>query len=116
MAKSTFSFTSLLVSWTLPLGDGIRLRKRGLVRTYPRPHASCRLFALALSFCLMSASDSATPQTKPQPAVKAVAQGGQGDPWWKHAVIYEVYPRSFQDSKDDGVGDIQGITSRLNYL
>jgi alpha-glucosidase len=38
------------------------------------------------------------------------------DPWWKHAVIYEVYPRSFQDSNGDGVGDLNGITSRLDYL
>lgn len=38
------------------------------------------------------------------------------DPWWKHAVIYEVYPRSFQDSNGDGVGDMNGITSRLDYL
>ncbi len=38
------------------------------------------------------------------------------DPWWKHAVLYEIYPRSFQDSNGDGVGDINGITSRLGYL
>ena len=38
------------------------------------------------------------------------------DEWWKHAVIYEIYPRSFQDSNGDGVGDIRGITSRLDYL
>lgn len=38
------------------------------------------------------------------------------DAWWKHAVIYEIYPRSFQDSNGDGVGDINGITSRLDYL
>jgi alpha-glucosidase len=37
-------------------------------------------------------------------------------PWWKHAVFYEIYPRSFQDSNGDGVGDLNGITSRLNYL
>jgi alpha-glucosidase len=39
-----------------------------------------------------------------------------GKHWWEHAVIYEIYPRSFQDSNGDGVGDINGITSRLDYL
>ena len=38
------------------------------------------------------------------------------DLWWKHAVIYEIYPRSFQDSDNDGIGDINGIESRLSYL
>jgi alpha-glucosidase len=36
--------------------------------------------------------------------------------WWKHAVIYEIYPRSFQDSNGDGIGDLNGITERLDYL
>ena len=40
----------------------------------------------------------------------------KADPWWKHAVVYEIYPRSFQDSNGDGVGDLNGITSRLDYL
>ena len=38
------------------------------------------------------------------------------DPWWRHAVIYEIYPRSFQDSNGDGIGDLNGITQRLDYL
>jgi alpha-glucosidase len=37
-------------------------------------------------------------------------------PWWKGAVIYEIYPRSFQDSNADGIGDLNGITSRLDYI
>ena len=37
-------------------------------------------------------------------------------PWYQHAVFYEIYPRSFADSNDDGVGDLNGITSKLDYL
>ena len=36
--------------------------------------------------------------------------------WWETAVIYQIYPRSFQDSNDDGIGDLPGITSRLEYI
>lgn len=36
--------------------------------------------------------------------------------WWKEAVVYQIYPRSFQDSNGDGIGDIRGITSRMDYL
>jgi alpha-glucosidase len=36
--------------------------------------------------------------------------------WWNQAVFYEIYIRSFQDSNDDGLGDLNGITSRLDYL
>jgi alpha-glucosidase len=37
-------------------------------------------------------------------------------PWWRHAVFYEIYPRSFADSNQDGVGDLKGITGKLDYL
>ena len=36
--------------------------------------------------------------------------------WWETAVIYQIYPRSFQDSNSDGIGDLPGITSRLSYI
>src|ERR1035437_2367759 len=39
-----------------------------------------------------------------------------GHQWWQHAVFYEIYPRSFADSNNDGIGDLNGITSKLDYL
>jgi alpha-glucosidase len=65
--------------------------------------ASLLTLALAFSALAQTPAPSNHPQTNT-------------DKWWKHAVIYEIYPRSFQDSNGDGVGDIQGIASRLDYL
>jgi glycosidase len=36
--------------------------------------------------------------------------------WWQQGVIYQIYPRSFQDTDGDGIGDLRGIELRLNYL
>jgi len=49
-------------------------------------------------------------------AFPAAAGQPPADPWWGHALIYEIYPRSFQDSNGDGLGDLNGITQRLGYL
>src|ERR1700722_4676121 len=40
----------------------------------------------------------------------------EGHAWWQHAVFYEIYPRSFADSNNDGIGDLKGITAKLDYL
>ena len=37
-------------------------------------------------------------------------------PWWQTGVIYQIYPRSFQDTNGDGIGDLKGIARRLDYL
>ena len=70
---------------------------------------------VTISLCLAAGPGLA--QQAPSQTSKAehAVQKAQ-DRWWKHAVIYEIYPRSFQDSNGDGVGDINGITSRLDYL
>jgi oligo-1,6-glucosidase len=36
--------------------------------------------------------------------------------WWKSATVYQIYPSSFADSNGDGIGDLKGITSKLDYL
>jgi alpha-glucosidase len=50
----------------------------------------------------------------------AVAQNtrvdAEGHQWWQHAVFYEIYPRSFADSNNDGIGDLNGISSKMSYL
>jgi alpha-glucosidase len=65
------------------------------------------LAALALSACLWAV-----------PALAAAPHVAPADPheWWKHAVFYELYPRSFADSNDDGIGDLNGVTAKLDYL
>ena len=40
----------------------------------------------------------------------------EGHQWWQHAVFYEIYPRSFADSNNDGIGDLNGINSKMSYL
>jgi alpha-glucosidase len=51
-----------------------------------------------------------------QASASAATQTATGRDWWKNAVFYEIYPRSFQDSNGDGIGDLKGITQRLDYL
>ncbi|MDO5049404.1 MAG: glycoside hydrolase family 13 protein [Actinomycetaceae bacterium] len=48
--------------------------------------------------------------------VRAEVQRSDWDQWWRTAVIYQVYPRSFSDSNNDGLGDVKGIIKRLDYL
>jgi len=63
----------------------------------------------------MLAAGAQVPATKPAADPSPAATASMQD-WWKNAVIYEIYPRSFQDSNGDGIGDLNGITQRLDYL
>jgi alpha-glucosidase len=75
----------------------------------------------AFLLCLVPVILLAVTTTARHRRLNANIHGIHGNPnakehWWKHAVIYEIYPRSFQDSNGDGIGDLNGITSRLGYL
>lgn len=56
------------------------------------------------------------PEMFGHPSTAEPAPLGIDPDWWKGAVIYQIYPRSFQDSNGDGIGDLPGITRRLPYL
>ena len=71
--------------------------------------------ALALSLGVFALT-SATHIMPAQAGSKPSSAASNEQDWWKNAVIYEIYPRSFQDSNGDGIGDLNGITERLDYL
>ncbi len=80
----------------------------------PSFRLSLAIAALAVSTWLPAQAPSAVGPTEEQ--VRFAALPTTDSTWWKHAFIYEIYPRSFQDTNGDGVGDLPGITQHLDYL
>ncbi|ADW70999.1 alpha-glucosidase [Granulicella tundricola] len=75
-----------------------------------------RFRALAPLFAALILAASASLPAPAQTVPVNIAAPVTSDVWWKHAVVYEIYPRSYQDSNGDGLGDLNGITQRLPYL
>jgi alpha-glucosidase len=76
-----------------------------------------RFFALLLlAGCVVANPTWAQNQRAVVYSNQAAALPTHDETWWKHAVLYEIYPRSFQDSNGDGIGDLNGIRERLGYL
>jgi alpha-glucosidase len=76
--------------------------------------AAAVLFLAAAT--LVAATLTAGAQTAPAKLATHSSSSASARDWWKNAVIYEIYPRSFQDSNGDGIGDLNGITQHLDYL
>ena len=76
----------------------------------------CAAFALFLCLGVWPPAGRARAADPPSTNSSSATTKSSGQEWWRHAVIYEIYPRSFQDSDSDGVGDMKGIASRLGYL
>jgi alpha-glucosidase len=88
-----------------------------LSRPIARNIEGCALSLLLGAAALIAGGQTSPAKPVPQQKtlVRTAAGAGERD-WWKNAVIYEIYPRSFQDSNGDGIGDLNGITQRLDYL
>jgi alpha-glucosidase len=67
-------------------------------------------------YCLLAMVAGTGTASGAQAPARQPARPNADSVWWQHAVIYEIYPRSFQDSNGDGTGDLNGISRRLDYL
>ena len=79
------------------------------------------MFGLILSLflcfsCTAKKAEDKTPVNAATASTANSATDAEGHQWWQHAVFYELYPRSFADSNNDGIGDLNGIDSKLDYL
>jgi alpha-glucosidase len=80
----------------------------------PRNFSSSIVFTI-LFCCVSVAAQNVSSVSDAGPRVPLNKFGTQAD-WWKHAVVYEIYPRSYGDSNNDGTGDLNGITQHLDHL
>ncbi len=71
------------------------------------------LFGLFIALFACKSENKKIEAAKITPSVSPAVPDAK---WWKEAIVYQIYPRSFKDSDGDGIGDLKGITSKLDYI
>ena len=84
--------------------------------THRHLSALASLVLVVMSGLLAGCGRPVLPDTVPTPALASSVIVAPADAWWNDTVFYEVFVRSFQDSDGDGIGDLQGLIDRLDYL